>query len=163
MGVALLAIGLSSRPAGSARRESAPKPSDVAALINCGWLLVLEVLVAATAVDRLITGTPQVDRGGRDGRTSQLPAGHCDRVRVHADCRDRRDRRVSGVWLGALARSPATLSGVSAPSSAVRSTIRTAASSAHSLASLLMDLVASAAARSRLSADPPWQPMRQLP
>jgi cobalt-zinc-cadmium efflux system protein len=29
--------------------------------INCGWLLVLEVLVAATAVDRLITGTPQVD------------------------------------------------------------------------------------------------------
>lgn len=61
VGVALLAIGLSARPAGSSRRAGAPKPSDVAALINSGWLLVLEVLVAAAAVDRLITGTPQVD------------------------------------------------------------------------------------------------------
>jgi hypothetical protein len=69
---------------------------------------------------------------------------------------------VGSGWL-ALARSPATLSGVSAPSSAVRSTIGTAASRAHSLASRLMDLVASAAARSWPPADPPWQPMRQLP
>ena len=47
----------------------------------------------------------------------------------------------------ALAHSPRTLPGVSAPSSVVRSVIRMAASSAHSLASRLIDLVASAAAR----------------
>lgn len=101
-------------------------------------------------------------RDGRDGRTSQLPAGHGDRVRVYADSRDRQDRRVSGSGWRTLARSPATLPGVSAPSSVVRSTIGTAASRAHSLASRLMDLVASAAARSWSPADPPWQPMRQL-
>ena len=61
VGVALLAIRLSARPAGSARRDGAPKAPNVAALINGGWLLVLEVLVAAAAVDRLITGIPQVD------------------------------------------------------------------------------------------------------
>ncbi len=59
--VALLAIQLSARPASSGRRESGLNPSSVAALINGGWLLVLEVLVATAAVDRLITGTPQVD------------------------------------------------------------------------------------------------------
>jgi cobalt-zinc-cadmium efflux system protein len=32
----------------------------IAALVNCGWLLVLEVLVAAAAVDRLATRTPEV-------------------------------------------------------------------------------------------------------
>src|SRR5262249_2422361 len=48
----------------------------------------------------------------------------------------------------ALAHRPLTLPGVSAPSSVVRSTIRTAISRAHSLDSRLMDLVASAAARS---------------
>ena len=43
VGVALLAIRLSARPAGRAR----PAATDVAALVNCGWLLVLEVLVSA--------------------------------------------------------------------------------------------------------------------
>jgi len=61
VGVALLAIRLSTRPAGSTQREGAPRLSDIAALINSGWLFVLEVLVAAAAVNRLITGTPQVD------------------------------------------------------------------------------------------------------
>ncbi len=60
VGVALLAIRLSARPANSARREGGPNASSVAALINGGWLLVLEVIVASAAVDRLITGTPQV-------------------------------------------------------------------------------------------------------
>jgi Co/Zn/Cd efflux system component len=32
----------------------------VAALVNCGWLLVLEVLVVGAAAERLITRTPQV-------------------------------------------------------------------------------------------------------
>ncbi len=54
--VALLAIRLSARPANPAR----PGPTDIAALVNCGWLLVLEVLVAAAAAARLITGTPPV-------------------------------------------------------------------------------------------------------
>jgi cobalt-zinc-cadmium efflux system protein len=61
VGVALLAIRLSARPAGSGRREGSLSASSVAALINAGWLLVLEVLVAIAAIDRLATGVPQVD------------------------------------------------------------------------------------------------------
>ena len=61
VGVALLAIRLSAHPVGSMRRDGPPKAPNVAALINSGWLLVLEVLVAAAAVYRLTTGTPQVD------------------------------------------------------------------------------------------------------
>jgi len=41
--------------------HGAPKASNVAALINGGWLLVLEILVATAAADRLITGVRQVD------------------------------------------------------------------------------------------------------
>jgi cobalt-zinc-cadmium efflux system protein len=61
VGVALLAIRLSARPPGRPRREGRPDPTSVAALINSGWLLVLELLVAAAAADRLVTRTPQVD------------------------------------------------------------------------------------------------------
>jgi cobalt-zinc-cadmium efflux system protein len=61
VGVALLAIRLSARPASGTRREGRPKAPSVAVLINAGWLLVLEVIVAAVAVDRLITGTHPVD------------------------------------------------------------------------------------------------------
>lgn len=60
VGVALLAIRLSARPLRGVRRDGALKGSSVAALINSGWLLVLEVFVAAAAVDRLTTGTHQV-------------------------------------------------------------------------------------------------------
>jgi cobalt-zinc-cadmium efflux system protein len=60
VGVALLAIRLSARPPRNVRRDGALTASSVAALINSGWLLVLEVLVAASAVDRLISGTRQV-------------------------------------------------------------------------------------------------------
>ena len=35
--------------------------SRVAALINAGWLLALQLLVAAAAAYRLVTGTPEVD------------------------------------------------------------------------------------------------------
>jgi cation diffusion facilitator family transporter len=56
VGVALLAIRMSARPAGRAR----PAATNVAALVNCGWLLVLEVLVAGVAAERLLTRTPQV-------------------------------------------------------------------------------------------------------
>ena len=55
VGVALLAIRLSA-PASRTR----PSPTDVAALVNCGWLLVLEVLVVGAGAERLLTRTPQV-------------------------------------------------------------------------------------------------------
>lgn len=61
VGVALLAIRLSARPASRVRPEGYPKTSSVAALVNGGWLLILELVVASAAVDRLIAGTPQVD------------------------------------------------------------------------------------------------------
>ena len=61
VGVALLAIRLSARPASRDRPDGYPNATNVAALINGGWLLVLELLVAGAAVDRLITRTPQVD------------------------------------------------------------------------------------------------------
>ena len=54
--VALLAIRLSARPASGAR----PAPTDVAALVNCGWLLALEILIIGAAAERLLTRTPQV-------------------------------------------------------------------------------------------------------
>jgi cobalt-zinc-cadmium efflux system protein len=60
VGVALLAIHLAARPPSRARPEGYPKATSIAALVNGGWLLVLEVLVAIAAVDRLITYTPQV-------------------------------------------------------------------------------------------------------
>ena len=59
--VALLALRLSASPPGRARPHGHPDPRIVAALINSGWLLVLELLVAAAAADRLLTRTPQVD------------------------------------------------------------------------------------------------------
>jgi cobalt-zinc-cadmium efflux system protein len=61
VGVALVAIHLAARPATRARPEGYPNATSLAALVNSGWLLVLELLVASVAVDRFITGTPQVD------------------------------------------------------------------------------------------------------
>ena len=55
--VVLLAIRLSTRPA----RRARPSPTDIAAFVNAGWLLVLELLVIGAAAERLITRTPQVD------------------------------------------------------------------------------------------------------
>ncbi len=60
VGVALLAIRLSARPASAARPLGYPNATRVAALVNAGWLLVLEVVVAVAAVDRLARGTPAV-------------------------------------------------------------------------------------------------------
>lgn len=57
VGVALLAIRLSSGPG---RPDGRPNATSVAALVNAGWLLVLEVLVASAAIDRLATHTPEV-------------------------------------------------------------------------------------------------------
>jgi cobalt-zinc-cadmium efflux system protein len=61
VGVALLAIRLSAGRAGNEPRQGSLNAPSVAALINSGWLLALEVVVCAAAIDRLITGTPHVD------------------------------------------------------------------------------------------------------
>jgi cobalt-zinc-cadmium efflux system protein len=57
VGVTLLALRLA-RPG---RMSGRPNATNVAALINSGWLLVLELLVAGAAAYRLVTGTPRVD------------------------------------------------------------------------------------------------------
>lgn len=61
VGVALLAIQLAARPATRTRPVRRPNATTVAALINAGWLLLLELLVAAVAVDRLVTRRVPVD------------------------------------------------------------------------------------------------------
>jgi len=61
VGVALLAIRLAARPPSPARPRGHQNVTDVAALINAGWLLILELVVAGVAADRLINGTSQVD------------------------------------------------------------------------------------------------------
>jgi cobalt-zinc-cadmium efflux system protein len=59
--VALVAIWLAARPATQTRRGGHPNATSVAALINAGWLLILELVVAGAAVDRLITRRVPVD------------------------------------------------------------------------------------------------------
>jgi cobalt-zinc-cadmium efflux system protein len=57
----LLAIRLSARPATHRRPGGYPNAKSIAALVNCGWLLTLELLVAGAAVNRLVTGAPAVE------------------------------------------------------------------------------------------------------
>src|SRR5215471_13718097 len=59
--VALLAIWLAARPPTRTRPGGYPNATSVAALINAGWLLILELLVAGAALDRLITRRVPVD------------------------------------------------------------------------------------------------------
>jgi len=61
VGVALLAIRLAARPRRQDGRAGRIDPVSAAALINAGWLLVLELVVAAAAVTRLASGTPRVE------------------------------------------------------------------------------------------------------
>lgn len=59
--VALLAIWLAARPPTRTRPDGYPNATNIAALINAGWLLILELLVAAVALDRLVTRRVAVD------------------------------------------------------------------------------------------------------
>jgi len=59
-GVALLAIRHAARQARRGRPGAAANTTRIAALINSGWLLVLELVVVVAAVDRLATRTPEV-------------------------------------------------------------------------------------------------------
>jgi cobalt-zinc-cadmium efflux system protein len=61
IGVSLLAIWVARRPATSRRPYGYPNATNIAALVNAGWLLALSVLVAVAAVRRLVSGTPMVD------------------------------------------------------------------------------------------------------
>ena len=71
-----------------------------------------------------------------------------DEVRVHAHGGHGRDRRIGGIGVAApSSRAPRPCPGVSAPSSVVRSIIRTDSSSAKSFASFLIERFASSPAR----------------
>ena len=61
IGVSLLAIWLAGRPPSPARPAGYPNATNVAALVNAGWLLALNVLIAVAAVQRLVTGSHRVE------------------------------------------------------------------------------------------------------
>jgi cobalt-zinc-cadmium efflux system protein len=61
IGVSLLAIRLASRPPGPARPRGHPHATDIAALVNVGWLLILNIAIAVAAIQRLATGTRRVE------------------------------------------------------------------------------------------------------
>lgn len=61
VGVALVAIRLAAHQAGGAQSPVYPRASSIAAFVNAGWLLILEIIVAGAAADRLIAGASQVD------------------------------------------------------------------------------------------------------
>jgi cobalt-zinc-cadmium efflux system protein len=59
--VSLLAIWLASRPPSPARPHGYPHATNVAALVNAGWLLLLNIAITAAAIQRLVTGTRRVE------------------------------------------------------------------------------------------------------
>ena len=59
--VSLFAIWLARRPVSARRPEGYPNATNIAALVNAGWLLALSALVVITAVRRLVSGAPTVD------------------------------------------------------------------------------------------------------
>jgi cobalt-zinc-cadmium efflux system protein len=61
IGVSLLAIWLAGRPATPARPRGYPRATNIAALVNAGWLLALNVAIAAAAIWRLTTGSHRVE------------------------------------------------------------------------------------------------------
>jgi MFS family permease len=58
VGVAMLAISQSARSADRARPKRYPNVTSIATLISSGWLLLLELLIAGGAADRLLNRTP---------------------------------------------------------------------------------------------------------
>jgi cobalt-zinc-cadmium efflux system protein len=61
IGVSLLAIWLASRPPSRARPDGYPGATNVAALINAGWLLGLNIVIAVAAIQRLTAGSRRVE------------------------------------------------------------------------------------------------------
>lgn len=60
IGVSLLAVWLAGLPPSRARPRGYPRATNIAALVNAGWLLVLNIVIAVAAVRRLTAGTPSV-------------------------------------------------------------------------------------------------------
>ncbi|MGH9115203.1 MAG: cation diffusion facilitator family transporter [Acidimicrobiales bacterium] len=60
IGVSLFAIHLSGRQPTPRHPDGFPRATRYAALLNAGWLLILSLLVAAGAADRLVSGSEQV-------------------------------------------------------------------------------------------------------
>ncbi len=61
IGVSLLAIWLTARPASAARPGGHPKATAIAALVNAGWLLALNIGIAVAAIGRLAGGAGHVE------------------------------------------------------------------------------------------------------
>lgn len=61
VGVSLLAIWLASHPPSPARPRGYPNATNVAALVNAGWLLILNIAIAAAAIQHLAAGTRRVE------------------------------------------------------------------------------------------------------
>lgn len=61
IGVSLLAIWLTARPPTSARPHGYPRATNLAALVNAGWLLILNIVIVAIAIQHLAAGTRRVD------------------------------------------------------------------------------------------------------
>jgi cobalt-zinc-cadmium efflux system protein len=61
IGVSLLAIRLASRPPSRARPAGYPNATNIAAVVNAGWLLVLNIAITVAAVQRLAAGTRRVE------------------------------------------------------------------------------------------------------
>jgi cobalt-zinc-cadmium efflux system protein len=60
VGVSILAIHLARRPPTPRRPHGYPRATRYAALVNAGWLMVLSVLIAGSAIDRLAGGVHRV-------------------------------------------------------------------------------------------------------
>lgn len=62
VGIAVVAVRISGSPAATSRpAPGRPVATTIAALVNSGWLLILELLVAGAAIDRLVRRAPPVD------------------------------------------------------------------------------------------------------
>jgi len=61
IGVSLFAIRLASRPPSRARPDGYPNATNIAAVVNAGWLLVLNIAITVAAIQRLAAGTRLVE------------------------------------------------------------------------------------------------------
>lgn len=61
IGVSLLAIWLTARPPTPARPHGYPNATNIAALVNAGWLLILNIVIIAAAIQHLAAGTRRVE------------------------------------------------------------------------------------------------------
>jgi cobalt-zinc-cadmium efflux system protein len=62
--VSLFAIWVADRPWSARRPGGYPNATNIAALVNAGWLLVLSALVIVAAIGRLVAGAPSVEALG---------------------------------------------------------------------------------------------------